>query len=229
MPEIAGRDFWRRLRPGGAGGQGGCPGMAAGRGGLRGPGARKRFRWWTAAALLVAALVVGCADDDGLDGSVAFVVDGTVVAESMSVKAALEDASERVGYPVRQPELPPGWKLEVIRTEVGPQGSDWDGIIRDLSWVKVATLALRSDDGRRVSLGQLRPEKGIAGLAAKVKPQPIETGVPGVVASVAQTPGKTTIVWDSEEASYSASYVYPDESYAADAEAFLVRLLKSMK
>ncbi len=61
--------------------------MAAGRGGLRGPGERKRFRWWTAAALLVAALVVGCADDDGLDGSVAFVVDGTVVAESMSVKA----------------------------------------------------------------------------------------------------------------------------------------------
>jgi hypothetical protein len=37
------------------------------------------------------------------------------------------------------------------------------------------------------------------------------------------------LVWDSEEATYSASYVYPDESYAADAEAFLVDLLKSMK
>lgn len=194
--------------------------------GLRWFGARARV----AAALLVAALVVvGCNDDDGPGESVAFLADGTVVAESKSVKAALEDAAERVGYPVRQPEMPTGWKIEVIRTEGGPNGPDQDGIIRDLSWAKVATLVLRSDDGRRVNLGQLRPEKGIAGLAAKVKPQPIETGVPGVVASVAQTPGKTTIVWDSEEASYSASYVYPDESYAADAQAFLVGLLKSMK
>lgn len=195
-------------------------------GGLRWLGPRA----CVAAALLVAALVVvACDDDEGPVERVAFLADGTVVAESMSVKAALEDASERVGFPVRQPEIPSGWSITVIHTEVGPKGSDWDGNIRDLSWVKVATLALRSDDGMRVSLGQLRPEKGIGGLAAKVNPQPIETGVPGVVASVAQTQGKTTVVWDSEEASYSASYVYPDESYAADAEAFLVGLFKSMK
>lgn len=204
--------------------------MAAGTGGLRWPGARARFRGWMAAALLVAALVlVGCDNDDGPGEPVTFLADGTVVTDSMSVKAALEDASERVGYPVRQPEMPVRWKIEVIRTEVGPNGHDQNGDLRDLSWAKVATLVLGSNDGRRVNLGQIRPEKGIAGLAAKVKPQPIETGVPGVVASVAQTPGKTTIVWDSEEASYSASYVYPDESYAADAEAFLVDLLKSMK
>ena len=169
-------------------------------------------------------MVGGCNDDDGPGRSVAFVADGAVVAESMSVKAALKDASERVGYPVRQPELPTGWKITAIHTEVGPKGSDWGGNIRDLSWLELATLALRSDDGRRVNLGQLPPEKPIS-----VGRQPIETGVPGVVASVAQTPGKTTIVWDSEEASYSASYVYPDESWAADAEAFLVGLLKSMK
>jgi hypothetical protein len=169
-------------------------------------------------------MVVGCNDDDAPGRSVTFVADGTVVAESMSVKAALKDASERVGYPVRQPELPTGWKITAIHTEVGPKGSDWGGNIRDLSWLELATLALRSDDGRRVNLGQLPPEKPIS-----VGRQPIETGVPGVVASVAQTPGKTTIVWDSEEASYSASYVYPDESWAADAEAFLVGLLKSMK
>jgi len=156
-------------------------------------------------------------------------VNGQVTANSMRTELAIQDASERVGYPVRQPELPAGWKIEVIRTEVGPNEPDQDGIVRDLSWVKVATLVLRSNDARRVNLGQLRPEKEIAGLAATVKPQPIETGVPGVVASVAQTPGKTTLVWDSAEASYSASYVYPDESYAADAEAFLVDLLKSMR
>lgn len=204
--------------------------MTAGTGGLRWFGARVGFRGWMVAALLAAALVaVGCDADDGRGEPVAFLADGTVVAESISVKAALEGASERVGYPVRQPELPAGWKIEVIRTEVGPNEPDQDGIVRDLSWVKVATLVLRSNDARRVNLGQLRPEKEIAGLAATVKPQPIETGVPGVVASVAQTPGKTTLVWDSAEASYSASYVYPDESYAADAEAFLVDLLKSMR
>lgn len=155
-------------------------------------------------------------------------VNGTVTATSMRTELAIQDAAERLGYPVRQPEVPPGWKITVIRTEVGPAGPDQDGNIRDLGWVKLATLVLRSSDERFLELGQLPPDKPIR-LPAGVQPRRVEAGVAGVVASVAQTPGKTTLVWDSEEASYSASYVYPDESYAADAEAFLVGLLKSMK
>jgi len=203
--------------------------MASGTGGFRWSGARAACRGWVAVALLVAVLVLGgCDDDDEPDERVTFLADGTVVADSVSVEAALRDASERVGYPVIRPEVPAGWEITVIRTEIGPAGPDQDGNIRDLGRVKLATLVLRGSDGRFLELGQLPPEKPIR-LPAGAEPRPVDAGVAGVTASVVQSPGKTTLVWDSEAASYSASYAYPDESYAADAEAFLVGLLGLMK
>lgn len=181
--------------------------------------------------VLVAAPIVvlaGCDNDAGPGEPVIFMADGTVAADSVSVKAALEDASERTGYRVSQPEVPAGWEITVSRTEIGPAGPDQDGNAGDDSRVKLATLVLRGSDGRFLELGQLPPEKPIR-LPAGAEPRPVDAGVAGVTASVVQSPGRTTLVWDSEAASYSASYVYPDKSYAADAEAFLVGLLGSMK
>jgi hypothetical protein len=167
--------------------------------------------------LLAAALVVvGCDDDEGPDGSVAFMADGTVVAESMSVKAALEDASARVEFEVRVPrDLPNDWALTAIRVQSGPVGP-------------LTTLFFRAADGHHLEVTQMAPERSVS-LAAGGSPRDVDPGAPGVDAAVIQSTGKTTLSWDSHGASYLAVYVYPDESYAAEAEAFLVGLLKSMK
>jgi hypothetical protein len=182
-------------------------------GGLRWLGPRA----CVAAALLVAALVVvACDDDEGPVERVAFLADGTVVAESMSVKAALEDASERVGFDVRVPrDLPNEWMLRTISAQSGPVG-------------QLATLFYRADDGHLLEVTQMAPERSVS-LAAGGSPRDVDPGAPGVDAAVIQSTGKTTLSWDSNGASYLAVYVYPDESWAAEAEAFLVGLFKSMK
>ena len=184
---------------------------------FRGSGSRGRFRGWKTIALLVAVLVlVGCDDADGFDGSAAFVADGTVVAESMSVKEALRDASERVGYKVLVPrELAEGWTLTTIRIHAGPVG-------------QLTTLLYRAGEGHLLEVTQMPPERGVS-LAAGSSPREIDAGVKGVEAAVIQSPGKTTLAWDSDSASYVAVYGYPSETNPEEAEAFLVGLLGSMK
>jgi hypothetical protein len=169
--------------------------------------------------VLVAAPIVvlaGCDNDAGPGEPVIFMADGTVAADSVSVKAALEDASERVGYKVLMPrDLAEGWTLTTIRIHAGPVG-------------QLATLHYRAGEGHLLEVTQMAPERGVS-LAAGGSPREIDAGVKGVEAAVIQSPGKTTLAWDSDSASYVAVYGYPSETDPEEAEAFLVGLLGSMK
>lgn len=177
---------------------------------------RSRLPGVVAAVALAALIAAGCDDGGGPEGSVAYVADETVVAESMSVTVALRDASKRVGFEVRVPrDMPNEWAFATIRVQSGPVGN-------------LATLFYRAGDGHLLEVTQMAPERSVS-LAAGGLPRGVDPGMPGVEAAVIHSAGKTTLSWDSEDVSYLAIHAYPDESYAADAEAFLVGLLKSMK
>ncbi len=70
-------------------------------------------------------------------------------------------------------------------------------------------MASRTDEIHLVEVTQTVPARSVS-LAAGGNPRDVNPGVQGVEAAVIQSPGKTTLSWDSAGASYIAIYGYQD-------------------
>ena len=195
--------------------------------------------WFTyrRAAILAALCMLGRAlwgitgARDGARPGPQIIVNGETIAQSFRVEQALPEASERVGFPVRVPVAVPGHlKLKAISTDVGGTVIDQDGGERDVSWNRVASLLYEDGRGQSISIFQTPPERSVK-LAAGSNPRDIDVGDANVAVMVSdERSDAVSVAWDSPEATYFATYVFPPEALSLDeAEQVLLDMLASMK
>jgi hypothetical protein len=136
-------------------------------------------------------------------------------------------AEDKVGYDVRVPtSVPPGFALRSVNAVIGPVGPDQDGIIRDLSHIRTVTLLYLNGPDTRLVIEQHAPE---GSMSPPLEAVGIDSGHPGVEASLIQRTGVTHLMWNSPDATYLATLSYSDESVATDARDGLLRILASMR
>jgi hypothetical protein len=195
--------------------------------------------WFTyrGAAVLGALCILGGAvwgitgARDGAKADPRFIVNGETIAQSFRVEQAIPEASERVGFPVRVPGAVPGHlKLKAISTDVAGTVIDQDGVERDVSWNRLASLLYEDGRGQAISISQTPPERSVK-LAAGSNPREIDVGDANVAVMVSdERTDAVSVAWDSPEVTYFATYVFPAEALShSEAEKVLLDMLGSMR